>query len=250
MIRSRTLVAILITIATAAAAFGLSGRTLASPAVQPAAADRPQTTLTVIGEGRVPAAPDLATLNLGVETSARSVTDARTQVAQAMDALVTGLTALGIERADIRTQAVIITPEHGPQPSPAGTTSPSPAVLGFRVTNLVEVTVRQLERVPTVIDRSAEIAGDAVRVQSIRFGVADPSAALRQAPEVAIQQAHAKAGHLAALAGMALGKPTSVVDYGPAGGMGAAAAGGGKDMPIYPGQTEIIASLQVVFGVE
>jgi len=60
-------------------------------------------TITVLGGGSVSVAPDIARVNMGVETSAETVSDAVAENRAKMDALLDALTEEGVASKDIQT---------------------------------------------------------------------------------------------------------------------------------------------------
>ena len=80
-----------------------------------------QSGIWVTGVGQMTAAPDIATINGGVEAVAKTVSEARSMAAEAMDALMKALTARGIEERDIQTTPlqhlprIPIRPGQGPE---------------------------------------------------------------------------------------------------------------------------------------
>ena len=63
------------------------------------------------GQGSVTLEPDLALLNIGVETTAVNVSDVRDEAARAMDAILTAVKARGLTDADVQTLAFNIYPQ-------------------------------------------------------------------------------------------------------------------------------------------
>lgn len=249
--RALMISALIVAIVAAATAIGLAGRALAAPSnsVVVTAGGQP-TGISVSGEGKVMLPPDVATLNLGVETRAKTVEEARAQAAQAMEALRSRLTALGIDKKDIRTQSVSITPDYRPK-----SLNGDVQIDGYRVSNMVQVTVRRLDNVSKAIDGAAGAAGDAVRVHGVSFGVENPEEALRQAREQAMRDARAKAEQLARLSGVNVGRPISIQDgqvQGPIIPERMALGAAASDMatPIEPGQSTVRLVLNVVFAIE
>ncbi|PKB79841.1 MAG: hypothetical protein BZY88_11410 [SAR202 cluster bacterium Io17-Chloro-G9] len=70
------------------------------------------TGIWITGRGEATTAPDLAILNLGVEASADTVSEARDQAAAAMEGTLAALTAGGIAERDIQTSFFNISPKY------------------------------------------------------------------------------------------------------------------------------------------
>ncbi|MDX1524048.1 MAG: SIMPL domain-containing protein, partial [Anaerolineae bacterium] len=60
-------------------------------------------TITVVGEGRVQSAPDIAQINIGIETIGPDVKQASADATTTMDQLLTTLEAQGVATTDIQT---------------------------------------------------------------------------------------------------------------------------------------------------
>ena len=68
--------------------------------------------IRVTGTGTVSVAPDLATLHIGVETTAESADEARREASATMNAIMDVLRARGIEDSDVQTSHFSIEPEY------------------------------------------------------------------------------------------------------------------------------------------
>ena len=209
------------------------------------------TGIWVSGEGKVSAVPDIAILSLGVEAQADSVSEAHRQAASAMTAVLAELDRFGIAEKDIKTQHFSIVPlrrwsdKEGRE-----------VLIGYRVTNVVTAKVREMERVGAIIDAVAVAGGDLTRIDSIDFTVDEPSAYYDEARAKAMADAAAKAGQLAEMAGVKLGKPTYIVentsypypiyrqDF-----YEKAAAAPAMETPISAGEMEISLSVQVAYAI-
>ncbi|MCX6022704.1 MAG: SIMPL domain-containing protein [Chloroflexi bacterium] len=252
--RTLTVAALVIGALATATALGLATRAIAAPAQPVLITSGQQMGINVNGESKVTVTPDVANLTIGVENRSATVEEARNKAAEAMDALIKRLAALGIDKKDIKTQSLNISPEYKRQPTPTAEMQ----IDGYRVSNMVQVKVRKLDTLSAVIDQSAGAAGDNVRLQGISFGVDDPAASLVKARELALKDAKAKADLLAKLSGVSVGKPVSIQDLGNSGPIiaqermmaNAPMASKAMDTPVEPGQTEIRVAVQVVYSIE
>lgn len=192
-------------------------------------------TVSVVGEGRIAIAPDLATLALGIETTSAALDTAQRENAERSTALRARLLELGLPQVDIQTTDYQVGQDYGPD-------GPS----GYRVSNTVRVTVRALDRVGALLD--AAIVAGANRVHQISFGLADAADAQRLAREAAMHDARHKAEHYASLAGLRLGTALAIAEAGSAPPpqllrtMKAAMA-----TPIEPGEGAVTAQIQVTY---
>ncbi len=160
----------------------------------------------VSGQGKVSIEPDLAILNLGVETRGATVSEAREEAATAMAAVMDALESAGIAENDVQTRHFDIRPEYEWQEMTENGVRTSKSVLiGYRVSNSLTVKARDLDNVGTVIDHTAEAGGDAIRFNGLSFTTEDLSPAMAQLREDAVNDAMSKAAHFAELAGVDLG---------------------------------------------
>ena len=201
----------------------------------------------VNGQGEVTVTPDLATLWLGVEAQADTVTEAQSQAVEAMDNVMTALTDNGVDEDDIQTQYFSID-------QVTRWDDDEYVVIGYRVTNMVIAKIRDIDNVGAIIDAVAEAGGDLTRINNIAFSVDDPSEYYEEAREEAMADAKAKAEQLADLAGIELGQPTYISEgniyppivYRDAG----MAPEEGYTTSIGPGEIELTLTVQVAYAIE
>ena len=159
-----------------------------------------QSGIWVTGVGRMTAAPDIATINGGVEAVAKTVSEARGMAAEAMDAFMKALTARGIEERDIQTTRFSIYPEYQYDRD-----KDRSELVGYRVNNQISVTIRNLDQVGMVIDDMVEAGGDLARFNGIHFGLDDSKPLEVEARKLAVEDMTGKAMQLADNAGASLG---------------------------------------------
>ncbi len=205
------------------------------------------TGITVVGEGEAEAAPDLAVFRIGVEARRPTVAEAREAAAGAQQAVIEALRGAGIEQRDIQTAQLSITPDY--EYSEAGR-----RLLGYVVTNSVEVRARALDRVGPAIDAAVAAGGDLVRLEGLRFELEEADAAQAQARERAIEEARAKAAQIAAELGVTLGAPESVEEVSATAPspvvMRLEAAEARAETPVEPGTTRVRVELRVRWGID
>ena len=161
--------------------------------------------ISVTGTGEIYLAPDVAYINIGVQTEADTVTDAVAQNTDQADAIRSALSQYGIQDADIQTSGFSVYPM--PQYGPDGLVMTTL----YQVNNTVYVTIRDLSTMGEVLD--AVVQSGANTINSISFDVLDQSTALEQARLLALQDAHDQAAQLAEAAGMNLGAPLTISVY-------------------------------------
>jgi len=219
-----------------------------------------QAGIWVSGQGKITLEPDLAVLNLGVETSAKTVADARQQAATAMDAIVASLTASGVEAKDIQTRFFNISPQYEwTEVIQNGVRTNKQVLVGYRVSNSAAVKIRDLSAVGTIIDDVAGAGGDATRINGISFTVENTAPLMADLREEAVGDALAKAAQFARLTGVSLGRLMFISEtgggrpqargfeeFGAARSLSAAA----PDTRISGGELEISLSVQAVFAIQ
>lgn len=210
----------------------------------------PQQTITVVGQGLAHLIPDIAQVSIGLETSSETVAEAVEENEAKMESILDALTEMGIEEKDIQTMHYSIQMERYPEPRVMGTEAEeAPPV--YRVSNMANVTIRDLDVVGDVLDSVVEAGAN--NIWGVSFSVDDPEAAQAEARADAIENAGSRAAELAELSGVELGPVMSmseVVSGGPIP-MGLAVeravAGAG---PISPGEVEVTYQIQVVYFIE
>lgn len=208
------------------------------------------TGINVSGEGKVSVTPDLAILNLGIESRSKTVDEAQRRAATAMDAVMSALTGQGVDKKDIKTQYFNIRQDRR--------FVDRVEVIDYVVSNTVTAKIRKVADAGKIIDAVAAAGGDLTRIRGVSFTVDDPTPFLNQAREKAMADAKAKAEQIARLAGVKLGNPVSISEGGgfvprpevfmaEGRALGAAPA---PETPISPGETEIRLNVQVRYAIE
>jgi uncharacterized protein YggE len=204
--------------------------------------------ISVSGTGQASGAPDLALIELGVSAEGKTVKEARDTAATAMNDVLDAVKGDDVAEKDVQTRQFRIEPEYQ---YPDGTQE----LVGYRVTNIVEVKVRDLDRVGEVIDDVAAAGGDIAQVQSLSFTIEKPEDLRAQARQEAMADARARAEDLAELAGVKLGKPISVTESAgspPTAFREAAPSAAGAEMatPIQAGELEVSVTVDILFAIE
>jgi hypothetical protein len=121
-------------------------------------------TISLTGAGSASAQADQATVNLGVQVILESAGDAIGENANLMSAVIEAIKALGISEDDIVTTSYSVYPQYD-------WTEEGRIFKGYTVTNLVQVTVRDLDIVGDVIDAAA--GAGANQINGINFELSD-----------------------------------------------------------------------------
>jgi uncharacterized protein YggE len=202
--------------------------------------------MTVSGIGEVAAAPDMATISLGVTTEGMEAAEAMRRNSEAMTAVLAAVAAAGVAERDVQTSALSVSPRWEP-PRPNET---APRVSGFVATNIVTVRVRDLDALGGVLD--AVLGEGANTLNGLSFGVADDTALRDAARQAAVADAARKARVLAEAAGVTLGPVTEIVEGGGFGGpfptarMDMAMA---EAVPVAPGELSLQATVTMTWTI-
>ena len=173
----------------------------------PAAYGSDGTGIWVSGNGAISVEPDIALLDIGVETRAPSVSEANSQASMAMDAVIKALKARGVKDEDIQTNRFSIYPRYDYiEEEKDGVRSGREVLVGYRVRNNATVKLRDLDAVGEVIDEVVTAGGDNVRISDINFTLEDPKPKMAELREMAVKDAKAKAEHLAELSDVSVGR--------------------------------------------
>ncbi|HLU36456.1 MAG TPA: SIMPL domain-containing protein [Thermomicrobiales bacterium] len=210
-------------------------------------------TISVSGTGRITAEPDTADIFFGVESRNEDLSVAQDEVSAATEKLTTTLTENGVEADDIQTATYNITPVNEYDRS-----GNFERVDHYLVTLVLQVTVRDIEQVGTILDQG--VAAGATYVGSISFYVADPAPYMSQAREAAVNDARTKADDYARLSGALITGVYSLEETSaPAPAPQefymedvamAADAEAQRSVPVSPGTTEIVVTVNVVYSID
>ena len=203
--------------------------------------------ISVSGQGRVLITPDLARVTIGVEVRDPALATAQGETARRMQAMLDGLKQSGVAEQDIQTVQYLVQPVTRHDERTRQTVSD-----GYVVRHLVRVTFRDITTLGQRLD--SLVQGGATTIHGIQFDVADPAAAVRQAREQAVADARARADHLAALAGVTVGRPLSISEGSgpvtPQPARVAPAAESAAPTQIEAGQTEVQMTVHIRYAIQ
>ena len=204
----------------------------------------------VSGRGEATAVPDLAILNLGIESFGSTVAEARSDAAEAMEQVMQVVVEFNIADRDFQTRFFNINPRYNTRnitrcvepakPEPDSATSlqrmvpgvpEGPALeisrprsgsecfeerervlAGYQVTNQLTVKLRDLDGIGELIDQVTAAGGDLIRFQGINFTIEDTKELQDQARAAAIEDLKAKADQVAGLSGVQLGALINITE--------------------------------------
>ena len=205
----------------------------------------------VTGEGKVTVTPDIVNINMGVQSQEASVAEAIKKASDAMANVMTVLKTNNVTDNDIQTQQFSVYPQYS-----YDQTSGKQNITGYNVTNTINVKLRDINTVGTIIDAVVAAGGNLTVINNVNFTVEDPTRYYDDARQKAIDDANLKATDIADLYKVTLGKPTYVVEtsttpypmyYGNS--AGPAIMAGQEATSINAGSTDIVLDVQVSYSI-
>ncbi len=198
MVKDRLLIGVLLGIAVCLLVGAAGGGGLRPAAAQ----DQPVVgSIRVSGSAAIRVQPDQALVVLGVETFAATPAEARRLNAERMAQVRQAILALGIQSSDIATADFSLYPEYE-------NWDVRKDVRGYYANNTIAVTLRDIAKVEEVLVEALEVG--ATTVQGIEFSVTNLRRLRDDARAQAVQAALDKAGAMASVAGMSIGRVTSI----------------------------------------
>jgi len=157
----------------------------AAPALAQADTAFKATTFNLSAYGETRIAPDMATINLGVQTDAPTAAEALKANGARMNQVLAALKKAGIAERDIQTSNLNLNAQY------AYEQNQPPKLTGYQASNQVTITVRDLTKLGAAVD--ATVNAGANTVNGISFGLATPQAAEDAARLEAVKALQAKA---------------------------------------------------------
>jgi uncharacterized protein YggE len=172
-----------------------------------AVADEERRSITISASGSVSAAPDMARITSGVATEAPVARDAVTKNSEAMQKIIAGLKAAGIEEKDIQTTSFHIEPRYT-----RAREGEAPVIDGYRATKPVQVVVHNLDKLGEVLDRLVSLGAN--EMAGLSFDVSQAEKLKDEARKEAVANAQRRAKLYADAAGVQLGEVLSIDEGG------------------------------------
>ncbi|MCR8546698.1 SIMPL domain-containing protein [Salipiger sp. P9] len=200
--------------------------------------------LTVTGDGRAAAVPDMATVTLGVTAEHKEPGAAMNEASRVAGAILARLDALGIAARDRQTSDIGLQPVWTDYNS-----NRAREITGYVANNRLTVRVRDLARLGEVLGAVTEDGAN--RLSGLSFGLQEPGPVMDDARRDAVADAMAQARVLAEAAGVGLGAVLSISE-----------AGGGyapepmmemarvSSVPVAAGESVLTARVTMVFALE
>jgi uncharacterized protein YggE len=205
-----------------------------------------QPTIHINATATVRQAPDVAVVQLAVETLAATAREASNENAALMDRVLRAVHDQGVPRQQIRTQRLELRPRYDNRRD-----GRDPSIVGYQAVNQITVRLHDVAGTGAVVD--AAVGAGANRVTGIHFELEDPESAYHEALRNAIAKARAEAEVAAAALGLRLGEPVQVSTggYNAPGPMYRAEAMVAMDQsgapPVEPGEVEVRATVSIAW---
>ena len=226
---------------TPLAAAIIAGTLLTAPAL---AQSMPPAVISTTGEATVSVAPDLAQIDGGLTSEAKTAREASDANNAAMGKVLLALKSAGIEEKDFQTSRLSLQPQSAPnRPGPS-------TIVGYRASNRVTVRLREVAKLANVIDTM--VGAGANDIGGINFMVSQASKLLDEAREQAIADARRKAEIYAKAAGVTLGAPLSISEEGAPGPMPyrKMVAGMAASAPVAQGEETLRITVSVSWAIK
>lgn len=200
--------------------------------------------VTVLGSGQVQGVPDTLTADVGIEFTAADVTGAMNQTNDRQQAVINALVGAGLDRKDISTTTVTLEPQYS-----GGTAT----ITGYRATNAIRVKIHPTDAASRMLALIVNTGGDATRISSVSYSIADDSQLVKDARARAFNDAKNRADQYAQLSGLRLGRVLSISEA-----TGGTPTPGGPPapprsmaaVPLEPGQQTVSFSVTAVWELD
>jgi uncharacterized protein YggE len=199
--------------------------------------------ITVTASGQVAAEPDQARITSGVTTEAATAAEALAGNSEAMKKVIASLKESGVGPEDIQTTSFQVSPRY---------TRPRKGEVreidGYRVTNQVEVVVRDLDKLGEILDQL--VTSGANEMRGLTFEVSKAETLRDEARKEAVANARRRAELYAEAAGAEVGKVLTIQEGGVAAPRPMARAMKMEAVPIERGTQMLAASVTITWALK
>ena len=202
-------------------------------------------TIVVTGEGIVTVEPDLGKISLGVQTYAETAEEALRLNSERMSKVIDALKNLGLSEENFKTGSLNLYPQYS--------RDDPPKIVGYRATNTINIKFTELSMAGKIIDTAVDAGAN--QILSVYFTLSDEKAAnvKTEALKKASIDAKIKAESIASALGVEIVGVLKVSEsympvYPYRGGMEASAFK--AETPVFPGEVQGYASVQVTFLIK
>jgi len=152
-------------------------------------------TLVVNGSGKVFMEANQASASLGISMTGEDLAQLQQQANETVAGIYAALVQAGLDEKNISTNYFFMSPRYDYSDG-------TEKIVGYSINNSLTIVTDEIDKIGAYID--AAFAAGANTFDSINFTVKDDSDARKQALELAVQDARAKADVIAAASGMGL----------------------------------------------
>jgi hypothetical protein len=161
--------------------------------------------VTVNAQGSVKVVPDAVRINATSTNVAATSKEALAATAKTSAAVRAAILAAKIDKKDIATQSITISPEYKYENNTS-------TIIGYRASQSFTIVVRAADTAGSIVDDIVAAGGDSLQLSGATPFVLDNSKATAAARTAAVKSARAKAASYASLLGVKLGKVTYLIE--------------------------------------
>lgn len=163
--------------------------------------------LSVVGEGKVEAIPDSASVQAGIEVSGATTIEAvQKTINETNNKIVDSLLKLGVPKKDIKTSNYSINPNYQFE---GGRNN----INGYNGNATLSIKVKKIELLPSVVEEVTK--NGANQIYGTSYNIENPQKYREEARNKAIKNAKEQAQKLASSLGIRLGKITNIAESSP-----------------------------------
>ena len=161
--------------------------------------------VTVNAQGSVKVVPDAVRINATATNVAATSKEALAATAKTSAAVRAAILAAKIDKKDIATQSITISPEYKYENNTS-------TIIGYRASQSFTIVVRAADTAGSIVDDIVAAGGDSLQLSGATPYVLDNTKATSAARTAAVKSARAKAASYASLLGVKLGKVTYLIE--------------------------------------
>ncbi|PZN93713.1 MAG: hypothetical protein DCF31_11920 [Alphaproteobacteria bacterium] len=206
------------------------------------------TTLTIVAEGRVTRAPDVAEVSGGVVTTAATAAAAMSENATRMTAVVAAIRKAGVADRDIQTSGLNLQAQYRYENNQA------PILTGYQASNTVKLRLRKLADAGRLLDTLVAVGAN--QLNGPVFSIDDDTGALDEARIQAVATARKRAELYARAAGLKIGRIVRISEVAGAPeeprpmAMTMRAKASDAAPPVEPGEVALTVDVTMVFELQ
>ena len=209
-----------------------------------------ENTITVSDTGTIYAKPDLVLTTFSVITEADTVSEALSENAEKMNAVIAFAKGEGVEEKDLKTTNFNIYPRYEWHESTKLSPQGERVLVGYEVRQSLQVKIRDLEKTAQIIEGAAEAGSN--QIGDLQFTIDNQDELKKEARDLAIEKAKAKAEELAKQLGVNL---VGISNFSESSGtvrfysMDEAAGKGGGGLDIEAGENKIEVTVNITYEI-